>query len=295
MKYALHFGIDKPSYHIEEDNLTSNSSVLNAKYYHGLSKSLGFNSRIRTDKNATSYSLIRNLTKLSKEMKAGDFLFLTYCGHGTSVVARSEFDGLSEILILFDRLFLDAELARCLSRFKEGVFIFIVSNSCLNGTLFSKKKKKNQYSDLNMDFDLNKNEEKITETINFDDENSDVETDDELQENYISGHQFANYLNAIKYYLKNHKRITIPIIHIASSSDLELSRDGNVNENSEFTIAFKEVVETNCNVTYLQFFNALSEKLSNPKPYLELNSNCTNIDEFLNTTIFTHNPLITKL
>lgn len=293
-KYALHFGLDKPSYHIQEDNLKSNSSVLNTKYYHKLSKKLGFNSRIRTNENATSYSLIRNLTKFSKELEAGDFLFITYCGHGTCVAANSEFDGASEILILYDRLLLDTEFAKCLSRFKDGVYIFIVTNSCLNGTLFEKKKislhehlKLKVVSDANKSIASISEEPKAKKMQNDNEEKNDtVEDNDELQENYISGHQYANYLNAIKYYLKEHKQLTIPIIHIASSSDSELSNDGEPKTKSEFTIAFETILEKGLNITYSDLFNELYLMLDNPRPHLEINSNCRSINDFLHSEIF---------
>lgn len=279
MKYALHFGLDKPSYSIDNDSMIANSCVANSAYYHELSIMKGFESRHFPNEKATSYRLLRNLRACSKKMKAGDLLFLTYCGHGKSIAARSEFDGSSEVLILFDRIFLDQELKRCLNWFDKGIYIFIVTNSCQNGTLFKKKYTQIKKASLQDKVNNMTNGNKTDDTYDND--------DDELQIEYISGHQYANYLNAIKYYLRKVKDLKHPIIHIASSSDSELSKDSKKEGKlSEFTKTFKKIIDDGFHGSYQDFFEILYRNLNNPSPFLEINSDCKNIDTFLNTSIF---------
>jgi hypothetical protein len=267
MKYALHFALDRPSYKIDDKKLTSNSSVKNAEYFCKLSKKNGFESEIFPNELATSYQLFESLYKLSKKMEPGDLLFITYCGHGLSISAKSEPDGSSELLILYDRVFIDQEFKKCLTWFKKDVYIFIITNSCTNGTLFE-----------------------VNNKIEF------LKSSNLITNDYISIQQCGNYLNAIKYYLKDRKSLKNPIIHIASSSDSELSKDGKENTLSEFVLAIQDILKLNLNITYHDFFNELCNRLEKPRPYLEKNTKYKKMESFMNAKLLeTPNYINSKL
>jgi hypothetical protein len=135
MKYALHFGLNYLSYKIDYDRIISKSSVANMCYFDKLAKDKGFISETYPNDKATSLNLISKLKELSMILQKGDLLFITYCGHGLSISSEDENDNSEEALVLYDRIFFDKEFLNCVKLLKKGVFIFIITNSCENGTL----------------------------------------------------------------------------------------------------------------------------------------------------------------
>ncbi|MFZ1528059.1 MAG: caspase family protein [Ferruginibacter sp.] len=88
-------------------------------------------------KDATANKLLGQLNDISTRLMTGDSFFLSYSGHGTRVKDQNgdEDDGFDEVLVLYDRLFIDDEFRLCWSKFKEGVKIFFINDSCYNGTV----------------------------------------------------------------------------------------------------------------------------------------------------------------
>ncbi|MCH5688482.1 caspase family protein [Niabella sp. W65] len=62
---------------------------------------------------------------------------MTYSGHGAYVPDKNkdELDGKDETWCLYDRMILDDDLPLYWSKFKPGVRIFMVSDSCHSGTV----------------------------------------------------------------------------------------------------------------------------------------------------------------
>jgi metacaspase-1 len=94
-------------------------------------------SYILTDKQGTSANVLAHLAKAAKKLKKNDILFLTYSGHGSYVWDNNndEADGKDETWCLYDRMLVDDELAVCWSKFKDGVRILMLSDSCHSGTV----------------------------------------------------------------------------------------------------------------------------------------------------------------
>ncbi len=90
---------------------------------------------ITTD--ATVKNVVKNITDASEKLESGDIFLLTYSGHGGKLkdLNRDEKDFEDETWCLYDRQFVDDELNDCLSKFKEGVRIFVLSDSCHSGTV----------------------------------------------------------------------------------------------------------------------------------------------------------------
>jgi hypothetical protein len=88
-------------------------------------------------KDATSNNLLDTLKKYASRSNSGDSLFISYSGHGTRVkdLNKDEDDGYDEALVLYDRLFIDDEFQLCWTKFRQGVKIFFVNDSCYNGTV----------------------------------------------------------------------------------------------------------------------------------------------------------------
>lgn len=75
---------------------------------------------------------------LIKDSKQGDSLFLSYSGHGGSVIDKNgdESDGKDETLCLLDKSITDDELKTMLiNKLPEGVKLFVIMDCCHSGTM----------------------------------------------------------------------------------------------------------------------------------------------------------------
>lgn len=77
------------------------------------------------------------LKKQSEALQSGDFLFISYSGHGGQIrdVNHDENDFQDETWCLWDRQLIDDELWDHFSRFAKGVKILMVSDSCHSGSM----------------------------------------------------------------------------------------------------------------------------------------------------------------
>jgi len=102
-----------------------------------ISKSRGMKSTLLITKKATRAHVLAALRKSAKSLGKGDLLFISFSGHGGQVpdVSGEEPDKLDETWCLFDGQLIDDELYFELSRFKAGVRILVLSDSCHSGTV----------------------------------------------------------------------------------------------------------------------------------------------------------------
>ncbi|MGE0348604.1 caspase family protein [Hydrogenophaga sp.] len=102
-----------------------------------ISKSAGMKSTVLLTKKATRASVLAAVRKAARALVAGDLFFMSYSGHGGQVpdVSGEEPDKLDETWCLFDGQLIDDELYYELSRFKAGVRILVLSDSCHSGTV----------------------------------------------------------------------------------------------------------------------------------------------------------------
>src|SRR5688572_3746067 len=86
---------------------------------------------------ATVENVVKNISDAANKLESGDLFLLTYSGHGGQLEDKNkdEPDFIDETWCLYDRQFVDDELNQCLSKFKEGVRIFSLSDSCHSGTV----------------------------------------------------------------------------------------------------------------------------------------------------------------
>jgi subtilisin family serine protease len=85
-----------------------------------------------------SANLDKYLEQFSKTLKSGDFLFITYSGHGGQIEDLNfdeENDAMDETWCLYDRQYIDDELWEHFSRFKKGVRVLMISDSCHSGSV----------------------------------------------------------------------------------------------------------------------------------------------------------------
>ena len=108
-----------------------------AKDMAALATSRGIKPTVLLTKKATRAALLAGLRGAAKALKAGDFFFLSYSGHGGQVPDTNgdEPDHKDETWCLYDGQLIDDELYVELSRFAAGVRILVLSDSCHSGSI----------------------------------------------------------------------------------------------------------------------------------------------------------------
>ena len=86
---------------------------------------------------ATSTNVIAAIATAAKALKSGDLFLITYSGHGGQVpdTNNDEKDRKDETWVLFDRQLVDDELYQLWGKFKAGVRILALSDSCHSGSV----------------------------------------------------------------------------------------------------------------------------------------------------------------
>ena len=99
--------------------------------------SRGFEPQMLLNADATAEAVRAHLDAAATELGEGDFLFLTYSGHGGQVPDENndEPDHLDETWCLYDTELVDDSLYGALCTFAAGVRIFVMSDSCHSETV----------------------------------------------------------------------------------------------------------------------------------------------------------------
>jgi len=108
-----------------------------------LAKSRGFKTQTLLREKVTAKAVKDAILNAAKKLRSGDIFFLTYSGHGGQVPDTNGDEGRfgdandqkDETWCLFDREFIDDELAALYARFKAGVRILVLSDSCHSGSV----------------------------------------------------------------------------------------------------------------------------------------------------------------
>jgi hypothetical protein len=102
-----------------------------------LAKQQGIRPTTLLTKKATRSAVLAEMRKAAKLLVDGDLFFLSYSGHGGQVpdVNGDEDDKKDETWCLYDGQLIDDELYAELGKFKAGVRILVLSDSCHSGTV----------------------------------------------------------------------------------------------------------------------------------------------------------------
>ena len=138
---SIHIGlnhVDPKHYEGWDGKLTACEA--DAKDMRALAKKQGFNvDAMLLSPRATVDAVTAALTSAAKQLGKGDILFLTYSGHGGQVRDtngdETDNDRMDETWVLFDRQFVDDELYDLWGKFRAGVRILVLSDSCHSGTV----------------------------------------------------------------------------------------------------------------------------------------------------------------
>jgi hypothetical protein len=102
-----------------------------------IARSKKFSAKTLLTKAATRAKVTGEITKAAKALKKGDIFMMSYSGHGGQLpdLNSDEPDDQDETWCLYDGELVDDELYACLKRFKEGVRVLVISDSCHSGTV----------------------------------------------------------------------------------------------------------------------------------------------------------------
>jgi metacaspase-1 len=135
---SLHLGLNSvdPRYYQGWDG-SLRGCEQDARDMYDLARGLGYKAKILLTKQCTADALIKNLLSVAKVLEAGDSFFLTYSGHGGQIPDTNgdEDDGLDETWVMYNRMFIDDELHTIFGKFKPGVRVTVLSDSCHSGTV----------------------------------------------------------------------------------------------------------------------------------------------------------------
>lgn len=135
---SIHIGLNKIDAGHYGSNGLLKGCINDANAMHGIAKSNNFNeSYLLIDKDGTYKKVVTLIKKAARKLKKDDFLFITYAGHGASIwdTNNDEKDNKDETWCLYDRMIVDDELAQLWAKFKTGVRILMVSDSCHSGSV----------------------------------------------------------------------------------------------------------------------------------------------------------------
>jgi len=106
-----------------------------------LAESKGFEPSVLLTKQGTADAVKGAIEGAANELASGDFLFVSYSGHGGQVPDKNneeQDDRSDETWVLYDRQLVDDELYALWARFQPGVRIFVLSDSCHSGSVTKK-------------------------------------------------------------------------------------------------------------------------------------------------------------
>ena len=86
---------------------------------------------------ATRSAVLGGIARAASALRSGDIFLLTYSGHGGQVPDRNhdEPDAQDETWCLYNGELIDDEIHQALGRFKPGVRVLVLSDSCHSGTV----------------------------------------------------------------------------------------------------------------------------------------------------------------
>lgn len=236
-----------------------------------LAQKSGFTGTSLLTQNATSSAVLTEISKAADALQPNDIFLLAYSGHGGQVgdITGDELDGLDETWCLYDRQLLDDELFAMWAKFKRGVRIFILSDSCHSGTISKGLARMLHYKaiqsgmhsdadiarsigDLNSQFDLAKSSGRV-KALPF----------EATWQMYLKNKEMYDGLQLISGSKKDLKAsIGASVLLISGCQDNQLSLDGT--QNSVFTEAMKHTwADGAFKGNYKEFCNAI---INRPMP-----------------------------
>jgi hypothetical protein len=159
---SLHIGLNEVDPAVYGSKLELSGCVNDANDLSKIAEKQGYTPTILLNNQATAANIIEQISQNAQALQNGDIFLLTYSGHGSSIPDSTgdEADGQDESWVFYDRQFLDDELYNLWLNFREGVRVFVLSDSCNSGTMLKSvmltqklKKTKSAMSTILKNFD----------------------------------------------------------------------------------------------------------------------------------------------
>lgn len=140
---GLHFGVSQidigSNGYPNTDQFTEMASIAkDTIFYQGICEERGFQyNRKFLNEEATRTVFRDRMEDAANQLESGDFLALTFSGHGTQLTSRNPKGryNTDEGWCFYDGIIIDNQLCEYLSWFKSGVRILVVSDSCYSGDM----------------------------------------------------------------------------------------------------------------------------------------------------------------
>jgi anti-sigma28 factor (negative regulator of flagellin synthesis) len=144
--YALCIGLNKVStVHYGGWDGALSVCEKDARDIKNIAVKMGFTADILLTKDATSTNVLSKIDQAAATLKSGDIFFLYYSGHGGNEIPdinkdeieelADEVDGYDESWCCYDQQVIDDILYQRWFKFKPGVRILVVSDSCFSGDI----------------------------------------------------------------------------------------------------------------------------------------------------------------
>jgi metacaspase-1 len=136
---SLHIGLNRvdPAHYADWDGAL-NACEADANAMEALAQSRDFTSTKLLTEQANAGAIMDEITSAAAQLEAGDIFLITYSGHGGQVPdlnVDDESDGSDETWLAHDRQLIDDELFDLWTKFKPGVRILVLSDSCHSGSV----------------------------------------------------------------------------------------------------------------------------------------------------------------
>ncbi len=138
MKYSLHIGLDRVSPAAYGGwNGALSDCVLDANNMRNVALKNGYQVTMLLNANACNPSVRDALKGLASLAVSGDRVLITYSGHGGQLADTNgdELDKMDETWCLFDGELTDDAINNLLAKFRAGVEVVVLSDSCHSGTV----------------------------------------------------------------------------------------------------------------------------------------------------------------
>lgn len=136
--YAIHIGVNFVNKNHYGTSGSLGSCENDAKAMRTITRALGFQNILVLTERATRKNIYSLMLSCAKKAVSGDIVMITNSSHGSFIpdLNNDEKDGRDETWCFYDAQFIDDEIYRLLCKFKKGVRIVIVTDSCHNKTIF---------------------------------------------------------------------------------------------------------------------------------------------------------------
>jgi hypothetical protein len=135
---SLHVGLNTIDPKHYGDDGTLSGCIADAEAMQGIARAKGFDVMgLLTDGQGKRNAVTKAIREAAAALKPGDIFLYTYAGHGSQLPdlnADEKDDRLDETWCLFDGMFLDDEAYELWTRFREGVRVLVILDSCHSGS-----------------------------------------------------------------------------------------------------------------------------------------------------------------